>query len=419
MDIPATALHIARMGADFLRRMDWLGASRAGGYLRLLALLNVAMLVVLVATSSGGVDRNGFLVGSDFISFWTTGGMLHAGGDPYDGAAHIAAQRAFFASDTGYTAFFYPPSFLPLCWPLGLAGYFPALALWLIATGALYIAAARAWWKAAAVPQPLWLLAIAFPAMPIVMTHGQTAFLIGGLLGLGLWLVPPRPVLAGMLIGLATIKPQFGLLVPLALLLTGEWKAIGGAALSALALALGATVLFGAQVWPEWLAASARAEEAMAAGAVGYAKMMSPFAALRLLGAPAAMAYAVQAAVTLALVALVARAAWRRRWSPSLAALILAAAPLATPFVLDYDLVLLAFPLLWLTEQGLRHGFADWEKLAILLAFAAPAFARPLAMNAGMPVMPLVMALLVWTVWRRAMEAVAIVQVDKPAVSTD
>lgn len=389
------------MGADFLRRMNWLGAERARGYLRLLAVLNVVMLAALVLTSHGGVDRNGFLLGSDFVSFWTVGHMLQLGADPYDSAAHIAAQRSFFASDSGYTAFFYPPSFLPFCRPLGLVGYFPALGAWLMATGALYLAAGRLWWREAGITTPLWLLFLAFPAVPIVITHGQTAFLVAGLLGLGAWLVPSRPLLAGVLFGLATIKPQFGLLLPLALMMTRQWKVIVIAALTALSLAVFSALTFGPEVWTHWFSASARAQDAMAVGAVGYAKMASPFATLKLLGAATMLAYGVQAAISLGVAGVLAQSAWKSAWSPGLAALTLTGALLVTPFVLDYDMVLLAFPLLWLTGQGLRDGFGDWEKLAILLAFAAPAFARPVAMNFGIPVMPLVLAGLFIVLWRR------------------
>lgn len=389
---------------DFLKRMDWLGRGRALGYLRLLALLNVAMLVFLVTTSHGGVDRNGFLLGSDFISFWTTGQMLREGGNPYDGAAHIAAQRAFFASDSGYTAFFYPPSFLPFCWPLGAQGYFPALAGWLVATGTLYVVAARRWLADSGLKAPLWLLLLAFPAVPIVVTHGQTSFLVAGLLGLGLLCVPTRKVLAGVLLGLATIKPQFGLLVPIALIVTGEWRVFGTAAVTALALALLSAALFGPQSWLDWLAASERAQAALQNGEVPFAKMMSPFAAAKLLGAGTAAAVAVQGVVTLAVMAAVAWAGWQRKFTftPALGALVLAGAPLATPFVLDYDMVLLTFPLLWLAGEGLRDGWRNWEKLALTLAFVAPALARPLALNAGLPVMVVVAAGLLWVVLRRS-----------------
>ncbi|PNU04875.1 glycosyltransferase family 87 protein [Novosphingobium guangzhouense] len=389
------------MGLYFLRKMDWLGAARCRAYLRILALLNVGMLVWLVAGSHGGIDRNGFLLGSDFISFWTAGHMLREGADIYDGGAHIAAQRAYYASAGGYTAFFYPPSFLPFCWPLGGMGYFPALAGWLLTTATVYVASTRVWWHEAKLPVPLWLLILAFPAVPIVVTHGQTAFLVAGLLGAGLCLVPLRPVAAGVLLGLATIKPQFGLLLPIVLLLTGQWRTILAAVLTAGLLATASAMLFGVEVWAGWLAASGRAQEAMAAGAVGYAKMVSPFAALKLLGATTEVAYAGQALVILAVAAVLARVAWRAGWTTGLAALALAGAPLATPFVLDYDMVLLAFPLIWLVGRGLRDGFDDWEKLAILLAFVGPAFARPLALSLGLPVMVPVLGLLFFVLWRK------------------
>lgn len=395
------ALQSRAMGADFLRSMNWLGAARARGYLRLLAVLNVVMLAALVLTSHDGIDRNGFLLGSDFVSFWTVGGMLRVGLDPYDITAHIAAQRTFFASETGYTAFFYPPSFLPFCWPLGFVGYFPALAGWLVVTGGVYLAALKAWWREAHTGTPLWLLFLAFPAVPIVVTHGQTSFLAAGLLGLGAWLVPSRPLMAGVLFGFATIKPQLGVLLPLVLVLTGEWKVIAAATATALAVAACSTLAFGADAWTAWLATSARAQDAMVGGAVGYAKMASPFAAIKLLHLPTAVAYVAQGLVSVTIAGLLAGRARARGWSGGLAACTLAAAPLVTPFVLDYDLVLLAFPLLWLTGQGLRAGFQDWEKLAIFVAFAAPAFARALAMDLGLLIMPLVLVGLFAATWRR------------------
>lgn len=399
MDKNTNAMHSFAMGHGFFRRMDWLGAARATAYLRLFAVLNVVMLAVLVIGAKDGVDRNGFLLGSDFISFWTTGRMLFAGIDPYDAATHIAVQRDYFASPSGYTAFFYPPSFLPFCWPLGLLSYFAALAAWVVVTGLIYVFSVRAWWRRSGIPVPLWLLVAAFPAVPIVITHGQTAFLVAGLLVAGAALVHDRPVVAGVLFGLATVKPQFGLLLPLVLLVTREWRVIGAALATAAALA--SAVAFGASTWSAWLAASSRAQEAMAAGAMGYAKMTTPFAALKLLGAPTLLAYAGQGLVTLTVAALLVRVAWGKRWSTGLAAATLAAAPLATPFALDYDLVILAAPMLWLLGQGSRYGFADWEKLALALAFAAPAFARPLAMNIGVPITPPILGLLFWVILRR------------------
>jgi hypothetical protein len=388
------------MGLDFLRHAAWLGAARTHGYLRLFALLNLATLLLLLATSHGGVDRNGFLLGTDFLSFWTTGHMLHAGGAVYDVAAHTAAQRGFFAQDGFHTAFFYPPPFLLACYPLGFLPYFPALGLWLLTTGAAYFAVVRLWLLRMGVAQPAWLLFAAFPPVLICITHGQSAFLVAALLGAGTLLVRDRPWLAGACFGLAAIKPQFGLLVPIVLLLTGEWRVIAGAAATALLLGGLATLAFGPTMWSDWYAVSGAAQAAMSERAVGYAKMMSLFTAAMLLGASAALAYALQIGLSLAVAGGLAWASWRRSFTPALGAAMLAGAPLATPFVLDYDMALLAFPLIWLAA----NGFRPWEKLVFALAFASAAFARPLAMELGLPIMPLVLVALFVVLLRRAAE---------------
>jgi hypothetical protein len=389
------------MGWDVLRKAEWLEPGRVRGYLLLLALVQVGVLVFQLATATNGVDANGFLIGTDFISFWTSGRMLLAGANVYDTAAHVAVQREFHAIPGEYTAFFYPPSFLPFVWPLGLLPYFPALGLWLTATGAAFLAAVRAWFRELGLKGPAVVLIAAFPPMFVTLTHGQTSFLVAALLGGGLLLVERRPWLAGVLIGLATIKPQFGLLVPVALLASGQWRTIAAAAVTALGLAAFAALAFGPQVWADWFAITRTASTATADGNIGFAKMVSVFAGLSLLGVPAAAAMLVQGAVSLALAAAVMVAGWRRAVTPGLVALVLAGAPLATPFVLDYDMVLTAFPLAYLFARGRAEGFADWERITIATTFAGAAFARPLAINLGVPIMPLLLASLFLLIFRR------------------
>jgi Glycosyltransferase family 87 len=385
------------MGLDWLRQANWLDAARVRGYLWLLALLNGAALVWLIASSSGGVDRNGYLLGTDFLSFWAVGKVLLAGGSAYDTAAHIAAQRDLYAGHAGYTAFFYPPPFLLVCAPLGLAGYFPALALWLAGTGAAFVAVLRLWLRGLTWGQFALVLA-AFPAVQLTITHGQTSFLAAALLGGGVWLTANgRKGLAGVLFGLAVIKPQFGLLIPLVLLAAGEWRVIAFAAATALGLAGAATLAYGPEVWPAWLAVSAPAQEAMANGAIGFAKMQSVFAAARLAGAGTGVAYVLQGFVAVVCAALLAHLFWRRGFTREAGAAMLIAALLVTPFVLDYDLLLLAFPLAVLADQP-----RPWEKSAALAGFILPALARPLAMTTGAAIAPLVLLALFALLLRRA-----------------
>ena len=385
------------MGLDWLRHANWLDASRVRGYLWLIALLNGVMLAWLIATSSGGIDRNGFLLGTDFLSFWAAGKVLLAQGNAYDAAAHIAVQRTLYAGHSGYTAFFYPPPFLLVCAPLGLVGYFPALALWLTGTAGAFVAALRPWLRGLSGWQPALVLA-AFPAVLLTITHGQTSFLAAALLGGGVWLAASgRKGWAGVLFGLAIIKPQFGLLIPLALLAAGEWRVILAAATTALGFAAAATLAFGAEIWPAWYAASGAAQGAMAGGAIGFAKMQSVFAAARLAGAGTGLAYALQGAAAVACAALTAHLFWRRGLTRESGAALLVAALLTTPFVLDYDLLLLAFPL-----AVLATGPRPWEKSAALAGFVLPALARPLALTTNVAIAPLVLLVLFALLLRRA-----------------
>ncbi|WP_379921393.1 glycosyltransferase family 87 protein [Erythrobacter sp. R86502] len=389
------------MGWDAILKAEWLGPERARGYLLLLALVNAATLVFLLVTARDGIDRNGFLIGTDFISFWTSGRMLMRGAEVYDTLAHVAAQREFYTIPGEYTAFFYPPSFLPFVWPLGLMPYFPALAAWLLVTGAAWLIAMRGWFSALDLKGPAPVLIAAFPPVIVTLTHGQTSFLVAALLAGGLLLFGRRPWLAGVLIGLATIKPQLGLLVPVALLASGQWRSIVGAGVAAIGLAAFTAFAFGPQVWGDWFTITQTAGSAADSGSIGFAKMVSPFAGLRLVGVPSGLAIALQACVTLGVAAMVAWACWRRRFTPGMGALVLAGAPLATPFVLDYDLVLSAVPLAYLFARARADAFENGERITIAVVFASVAFARPLAINAGVPIMPLLLAALFVLVWRR------------------
>ena len=384
------------MGPRAIRDANWLNGVRGRGYARLLALAAIVQLAVVVAFSRGGIDASGMLLGTDFISFWAAGQMAVRGENVYDVAAHIAAQGRYFGRPDGFAAFFYPPVFLLFCFPLGLVPYFPALLLWLAATGAAFVLAVRSWFRSLSLDWPMALLVIGFPPVVITILHGQTSFLVAALLGLGALWVRPHPWRAGVLIGLAVIKPQFGVLVPLVLIATGEWRVLVSASLAALAVGVLATLAFGHEVWAAWWHASPLAGQALAEGMMGFGKMISPFAAARLVGASPQFAYALQAGVSLAVAGSLLAVSWRRRYTRGHAAALLAAAPLVTPFALDYDLVLLAFPLAYVAATGFR----PWEKSAAALVFVVPLFARPLAHLAPIPIAAPVLlcfyALLAW-----------------------
>src|SRR5208282_1291227 len=154
----------------------------------------------------------------------------------------------------------YPPFFLLLSAGFALLGYFPALCLWLATTCAGYIAALRA-----LVPKGLrqggsiWVLFLGYPAVMINAGFGQNGFLSAALLGgAAVWL-DKRPVLAGVCFGCLAYKPQLGIIVPLALAVAGRWRCFAAAGATVLALSALATLAFGVEIWPAFIASTTEA----------------------------------------------------------------------------------------------------------------------------------------------------------------
>lgn len=77
------------------------------------------------------------------------------------------------------------------------------------------------------------------------------------------------------------------------------------------------------------------------------------------------------------------------------------AAMLASPFLLDYDLVIVAAPLAWMLREGAAKGFLSWEKALLLAAFVMPAVSRTIATDAKLPLAPFVLAALFVAILRR------------------
>src|SRR5689334_7665865 len=205
-----------------LREASWLNRRRLRDYSTML-IVAYAVAALWTLTGHGINDPAGRPVGTDFLSFWTVSSALH-----HDQAASIYApdrlallERATDpGGDDSFYAWAYPPIALLLVYPLALLPYLWSLALWLALGLALYLSVL---WRI--VPRPLTLWAgLAFPPVFVTAGHGQNGLLSAGLLGSALLLLPTRPWLSGMLIGLLGYKPQIGLLIPFALAAGGQWR---------------------------------------------------------------------------------------------------------------------------------------------------------------------------------------------------
>jgi hypothetical protein len=152
------------------------------------------------------------------------------------------------------------------------------------------------------------------------------------------------------------------------------------------ALIVATTAVFGIEVWQAFLESTHFTRTVvLEAGQTGWHKIQSIFAWARMWGAPVSVAYAVQLAAILTLAACLVRL-WRSGADFALkAAALCIAALLATPYSLDYDMMVLAPAIALLACHGHVHGFAAWEKSAIAALWVVPLIARAAAEYALLP----------------------------------
>ncbi len=369
-----------------LREASWLNRRRLRDYSTML-IAAYAAAALWALTGYGINDPLGRPVGTDFLSFWTVSSALQHDQAPAIYAPERLAQLEHAAdpdTDELFYAWAYPPIALLLVYPLALLPYLWSLALWLALGLGLYLAVL---WRI--MPRPLTLWAgLAFPAVFVTVSHGQNGLLTAGLLG---W----------ALLGLLSFKPQLGLLVPFALAAAAQRRTIAAAALTVLGLSAASLALFGSALWSDFLASLPFARAMLELELVPYYKLQSVFAATRLLGGSIGLAYALQGLVAAGAASL-AVWAWRQPVAQDLKnAALMTASLLATPFMLDYDMTLLAPPAAWLVSRISRVEALPWEKLILAIICLATVASRGLGYATHILLAPIAEAALLLTIVAR------------------
>jgi alpha-1,2-mannosyltransferase len=368
-----------------MRSGAWLTRERIRMVAVAVLFASVAGFLYLVVTATGGVDLQGRPIGTDFSNVYAAGTYVLEGNfqAPFDSVQQFAREQAIFGEATQFYGWHYPPYFLFVAAALAWMPYGLALFVWQAITLGLYLLAIRAILKAfapegGASRDPLWLLlALAFPAVLINVGHGHNGFLTAALLGGGLVSLDRRPLIAGILFGLMAYKPQFGLMIPIALAAGGYWRSFAAAAATAVLLTLVTTLVFGVQVWHAFfVGAEFTRTVVLEQGDTGWHKIQSIFSWARMWGAPVPLAYAIQGAATL-VIAMASAWLWHGKTPyPLKAAGLCLAAILATPYTLDYDMMVLAPAIAFLAADGMTRGFGPWEKTALAALWLVPLVAR-------------------------------------------
>ncbi len=322
-------------------------------FFRDLALLGTVLFAVtLVAYActiswSGAIPRDGttLAVGRDFLNLWMYGRAAGTA-DPgrfYDLATYHDALRGLLGMELNGQNWSYPPSVLFLAAPFGQLGYLAALACWTLIGVAVFVVVARrhvADWRV--------LIPVAIsPAALFCLISGQSSLLTAAMLITIFASLDRRPVTAGVLIGLLSLKPQLGILFPFMLMASGRWRVVTAAAATVLALVVATAVVFGPQIWIDFILKGLPVQGIVLADPDRIATPFFPTVFMNLRGMnldyPAAMT--VQAVFSAAATAAIVWAfRSRNNADPALLqALFLACSVCASPYLLAYDLLPLTF----------------------------------------------------------------------------
>jgi Glycosyltransferase family 87 len=295
----------------------------------------------------GAIPRDGttLAVGRDFLNLWMYGraAVTADPGQFYDLATYHHAIRALLGMELNGQNWSYPPSIMLLAAPFGQLGYLAALACWTLLGVLVFIAVGRKHvsdWR-------ILIPVVLSPAALFCLVSGQSSFLAAAMMIAIFALLDRRPVAAGILIGLLSIKPQLGILFPFMLMASGRWRVFIAAAATTLALVGATAAIFGEQVWIDFITKGLPVQGLVLSDPDRIATPFFPTVFMNLrgldLGATAAMS--VQAMFSAFAVAAVIWAfRFRKHADPALMmALYLACSASASPYLLAYDLLPLTF----------------------------------------------------------------------------
>ena len=307
--------------------------------------------------------------GQDWVVFPTAAALVRA----HDFAT-LADPRAFTdVLNRTHTAWFakpisqlhpwvYPPPALLLALAFGWMPYLVSLVVFLGITGAAMIAALWQWQDDTRGRLLLIGFVLLCPATAYQIGAGQLSFLVAAILLAAMALFDRRPFWAGALLGLLCLKPQLGLMLPVALLAARQFRAIAGAAASSAILAWLSLALLGPTPWRDWIH-FASGTSPWFAPLLQQMRVydQSMHATLHMLGASEPVAGIGQIMATLCAAICVwlvfARGGSRRQRL----VVLLCAIIVAAPHVSGYDHVLLAIAclLVLLGDRPLRRGEAS------------------------------------------------------------
>ncbi|AVF38452.1 hypothetical protein AL486_00995 [Pandoraea apista] len=341
-------------------------------------------------------------VGLDFLPFWGASHFVLQG-HPLDAYNIELMTRVQIAGQPwaeklgGVMPWLYPPVAMLLLAPVALLSFTYAYTGYACVGFALYYAALRrtAPWRDARLPT------VGFPGVLVVILAGQISLYTTGLAGFSLAMLRKRPVWAGVLTGLLFIKPHLALLFPLAFLCARQWRALTACVVTVIGTTALAAAVFGPDVYPAFLHATAFARQSIVDGTAQIARVPTFFVTARMLGASLLMAAVIHGGVALCAVAAMIDF-WRRPTAFALrAAMLVCATTLVSPYLYDYDLAILALVIAWYVRDGIARGWLRGEREWLVVLWLTPLCGLLGVQHIGFQFMPFITLTTLALLWRR------------------
>ena len=313
----------------------------------------------------------------DFANYWTAANLMFEGKtmDLFSPQpVYFAHLRATFGDAFPWHNWSYPPHFLLLIWPLGFFAYKAALLIFMAVTGALFAIAYRTFIGERSI--------IAWVAVGPFIAHNfwvaQNGYFSAALALGALALRDRRPVVAGILLGLLTIKPQLGLLFPFLLLAERRWTVIASAVLSTISLVGLSAAIFGVDAWRGYITEVLPYQTFVMRNLEGAFLTMVPsvYAALRNWTVGPDPALAVHVVVAAPIAVILIAALFRAASARDRDILVLTGTFIITPYALTYALGLFAAALGLMATRGQSM----WPEHKTRITLLALAMLLPVAM---------------------------------------
>ncbi len=334
----------------------------------------------------------------DLANLWAAGHLARLGHLDWLYSSHsfFAWKQAQFGTASKIEDWIYPPTVLLIGVPLSFLPLFSAFLVW--DAGSLFVAIFLLRWSR--LSWPVLLVGLLAPASWRSLELGQWGIITGAMVIAGLLAATRHPVRAGILLGLVTLKPQQGIIVPIAWLAAGFWRAIALASITFGLLALAVILWLGPHAWSLFFTNSSAMARELLNAPPGQAYMstgISVFWMCRTMGATVALAYQGQILATLIAVILT-YLAWRKPDANRLArvAFTACASLLVTPYGYNFDLIGFSIAIaIIVSNNGWRVRLVD------VFLWLWPFYSTAITVRSGVLLTPVVIASAAALAWRQ------------------